>query len=35
MNGGVAGHAAGELARGAYENGYENYGSEILNKFYT
>jgi hypothetical protein len=34
MNGGVAGHAAGELARGAYENGYENYGSEILNKLY-
>jgi hypothetical protein len=34
MNGGVAGHAAGELARGAYENGYENYASEILNKLY-
>lgn len=32
MNGGVAGHAAGELARGCYENGYENYGSEILYK---
>ena len=30
MNGGVAGHAAGELARGAYENGYEDYGSDIL-----
>ncbi len=30
MNGGVAGHAAGELARGAYENGYENYASGIL-----
>ena len=34
MNGGVAGHAAGELARGAYENGYEEYGSEILLKLY-
>lgn len=30
MNGGVAGHAAGELARGAYENGYEDYASDIL-----
>ena len=30
MNGGVAGHAAGELARGAYENGYEEYASGIL-----
>jgi hypothetical protein len=34
MNGGVAGHAAGELARGAYENGYETYGSDILKKLY-
>jgi hypothetical protein len=34
MNGGVAGHAAGELARGAYENGYEDYGSDILKKLY-
>jgi hypothetical protein len=34
MNGGVAGHGAGELARGAYENGYENYGSDILKKLY-
>ena len=34
MNGGVAGHAAGELARGAFENGYENYGSEILDALY-
>jgi hypothetical protein len=32
MNGGMAGHAAAELSRGAYENGYENYGSEILFK---
>jgi hypothetical protein len=32
MNGGVAGHGAGELARGAYENGYENYASDILNR---
>ncbi len=30
MNGGVAGHAIGELARGAFENGYEEYGSDIL-----
>ncbi len=30
MNGGVAGHGAGELARGAYENGYEDYASDIL-----
>ena len=34
MNGGVAGHAAGELARGAYENGYENYASDILNRLF-
>jgi len=32
MNGGVAGHAAGELARGAYENGYETYATDILNR---
>jgi len=32
MNGGVAGHAIGELARGAYENGYEKYGSDILER---
>jgi hypothetical protein len=32
MNGGVAGHAAGELARGAYENGFENYASDILSR---
>jgi len=30
MNGGVAGHAIGELARGAYENGYENYASDVM-----
>jgi len=35
MNGGVAGHAAGELARGAYENGYENYASDILNRLFA
>jgi len=34
MNGGVAGHGAGELARGAYENGYEDYGSDILKKLF-
>ncbi len=30
MNGGVAGHAIGELALGAYENGFEWYGSDIM-----
>jgi hypothetical protein len=30
MNGGMAGHAMGEMARGAYENGYETYASDIL-----
>lgn len=30
MNGGMAGHAMGEMARGAYENGYETYASGIL-----
>ncbi len=34
MNSGVAGHGAGELARGAYENGYEDYGSDILKKLF-
>jgi len=34
MNGGVGGHVAGELARGAYECGYENYGTDILNRLY-
>jgi hypothetical protein len=34
MNGGVGGHVAGELARGAYENGYENYATDILNRFF-
>jgi hypothetical protein len=32
MNGGVGGHVAGELALGAYENGYEAYGSDILRR---
>ncbi len=32
MNGGVAGHAMGELARGAYENGFEDYASDIMNR---
>jgi hypothetical protein len=32
MNGGVGGHIAGELALGAFENGYENYGTDILKK---
>jgi hypothetical protein len=30
MNGGVAGHAIGELARGAYGNGFENYASDVM-----
>jgi hypothetical protein len=34
MNGGIAGHAIGELAKGAYESGYENYASDIMNRFY-
>ncbi|MCL2664135.1 MAG: hypothetical protein FWE82_00835 [Defluviitaleaceae bacterium] len=32
MNGGVHGHAAGELARGAFANGYESYGADILRR---
>lgn len=32
MNGGVHGHAAGELARGAFEHGYEAYGVDILRR---
>ncbi len=34
MNGGVGGHNAGELARGAYENGYENYATDVLNRIF-
>lgn len=34
MNAGIAGHAAGELARGAYENGYEAYATDILDRLY-
>ncbi len=30
MNGGIAGHAIGELAKGSFENGYEDYGVDIL-----
>lgn len=30
MNGGVAGHAIGEIARGAFENGYEDYASDVM-----
>jgi len=30
MNGGVAGHAIGEMARGAYENGFEEYASDVM-----
>ena len=32
MNGGVGGHVAGELARGAFENGYESYALDILGR---
>lgn len=32
MNGGVGGHVAGELARGALENGFESYGRDILDR---
>lgn len=35
MNGGVGGHVAGELARGAFENGYETYGIDILDRLYS
>jgi hypothetical protein len=34
MNGGVGGHVAGELARGAFEHGYEEYGADILERLY-
>ena len=34
MNGGVGGHVAGELARGAYANGYEKYGTDILDRLF-
>ena len=30
MNGGVQAHAAAELARGALEHGFENYGANVL-----
>jgi hypothetical protein len=32
MNGGVSGHAAGELARGALAHGFEVYGSDVLER---
>ena len=32
MNAGVHGHAAGELARGAFEHGFEEYGADILRR---
>lgn len=32
MNGGVTSIVAGELARGAFEHGYENYAIDILNR---
>jgi hypothetical protein len=35
MNGGVGGHVAGELARGALERGFESYGRDILDRLTT
>lgn len=35
MNGGVGGHVAGELARGALANGYESYGADVLTRLYA
>ena len=32
MNGGVSGHAAGELARGAFAHGFERYGASVLTR---
>ena len=32
MNGGVSGHAASELARGAYAHGFEAYGTSVLER---
>jgi hypothetical protein len=32
MNGGIGGHVAGELARGAFAWGYEKYGIDILDR---
>ena len=32
MNGGVGGHVAGELARGAFENGFEDYARDVLDR---
>ncbi|MDX2019417.1 MAG: hypothetical protein SF187_04195 [Deltaproteobacteria bacterium] len=32
MNGGVAGHAAGELARGALAHGFESYGADVMDR---
>ena len=34
MNGGVGGHVPGELALGAFESGYEKYGTDILNRLF-
>lgn len=35
MNGGVGGHVAAELSRGALANGYESYGLNILDRLYA
>jgi hypothetical protein len=34
MNGGVSATVAGELAKGAFENGFETYGSDILRRIH-
>jgi hypothetical protein len=34
MNGGVGGHVAGELSRGAFENGYEKYATDIIERLF-
>lgn len=34
VNGGVSGMVAGELSHGAFENGYEKYGVDILKRMY-
>ena len=35
MNGGVGGHVAGELSRGAFASGYESYASGILDRLFA
>lgn len=35
MNAGVHGHAAGELVRGAYKCGHEDYATDVLDRLYN